>query len=54
MKRFPPGGRHGEVPLINAALQGLTLVSLSAQLKHLRVHKRDELSGTGTQLLKLI
>ena len=27
--------------------QGLTLVSFSAQLEHLRVYKRDELSGHG-------
>ena len=30
-----------------ASMQGLTLVSFSAQLEHLRVYKRDELSGYG-------
>ena len=40
-------GGLSSVSLRLAWKQGLTLVSLSAQLEHLRVYKRDELSGYG-------
>ena len=47
---FKPGGKlvgSGFIRGIKYCGQGLTLVSLSAQLEHPRVHMRAELSGYG-------